>query len=42
MPANRLPHALHTGRAQRPVLVVADCQAVASFYYGYWFSHWRR
>lgn len=29
----------HTGRTLRPVLAVAGCQAAASFYFGYWFSH---
>lgn len=29
----------HTGRTARPVLAVAGRNAVASFYFGYWFSH---
>ncbi len=32
-------HANHTGRTARPVLAVAGRDAVASFYFGYWFSH---
>ena len=28
-----------TGRTVRPVLAVAGRHAVASFYFGYWFSH---
>lgn len=29
----------HTGRAAHRVLAVAGRNAVASFYFGYWFSH---
>ena len=32
-------HANTTGRTARPVLAVAGRNAVASFYFGYWFSH---
>ena len=28
-----------TGRNPRPVSAVAGCACVASFYFGYWFSH---
>ncbi len=32
-------HANHTGRSAHRVLAVAGRNAVASFYFGYWFSH---
>ncbi len=39
MPPLTHNHAHLTGRNLRPVLAVAGCQAAASFYFGYWFSH---
>lgn len=32
-------HANHTGRSAHRVLAFAGRNAVASFYFGYWFSH---
>lgn len=39
MPHSIHDHANHTARILRRVLAVVGCSSVASFYFGYWFSH---